>query len=177
MIFLKCLGNNDIVENGWKINNREAVRAVIFHNNEILLIHSYLGDYKFPGGGVERNESHTESLLREIAEETGYTNCLVQEKIGVVIEERIDEYEENTYFKMTSHYYICELAGEEKIDQQLDDYEYEQGFTPTWIGMAAAIEENEKIMNQFPKNRWVFRETFVLKELKKSFWAHKMLIN
>lgn len=169
MIFNKCLRNNNLEEKGWKINNREAVRAVIFHNNEILLIHSNWGDYKFPGGGVERNETHIDALLREIAEETGYTNCLVQEKIGVVIEERIDEYEENTYFKMTSHYYICELAGEEKIDQQLDDYEYEQGFTPKWISINAAIEENEKIMNQFPKNRWVFRETFVLKELNKFF--------
>ncbi|WP_413299954.1 NUDIX domain-containing protein [Bacillus sp. 1P10SD] len=177
MIFYKRLGSNDIDEKGWKINNREAVRAVILHKNTFLLIHSNRGDYKFPGGGVERNESHTEALLREIAEETGYTNCLVKEKIGVVIEERIDEYEENAYFKMTSHYFICELVGEEKIDQQLDDYEYEQGFIPKWITIDDAIAENEKIMDQFPKNRWVFRETFVLKELKILFGPTKLIVD
>lgn len=169
MIFNKWLGNKDIDEKEMKINNREAVRGVIVHNNKILLIQSNSGDYKFPGGGVEMGESHTEGLLREIAEETGYTNCLVKEKIGVVIEGHMDEYEENAYFKMISHYYICELAGEEKIEQQLDNYEYEQGFTPTWITIDTAIEENEKIMNQFPMNSWVFRETFVLNELKSFF--------
>jgi ADP-ribose pyrophosphatase YjhB (NUDIX family) len=169
MLFNKCLGNKDIDKKEMLINNREAVRGVVLHNDTILLIHSNRGVYKFLGGGVERNESHTEALIREIGEETGYTNCLVKEKIGVVVEERMDEYEENAYFKMTSHYYICELAGEEKIEQQLDNYEYEQGFTPTWITIDTAIEENEKIMNQFPMKSWVFRETFVLNELKSFF--------
>lgn len=169
MIFNKCLGNIDIDEKGMKINKREAVRGVVVQNNNILLIHSNKGDYKFPGGGIEQDESHSDALLREIAEETGYTNCLVKEKIGVVIEGHMDEYEESAYFKMTSHYYMCELAGEEKIAQQLDEYEYEQGFTPKWISIDVAIEGNEKIMVQSPTNRWVFRESFVLKELKKHF--------
>ncbi|MEO2074008.1 MAG: NUDIX domain-containing protein [Bacillus sp. (in: firmicutes)] len=171
MLFNICLGNQYTCEKGLKINIREAVRGVIVHNKNILLIQSNNGDYKFPGGGVENDETHTEGLLREIAEETGYTNCFVKEKIGVVIEGHMDEYEENAYFKMASHYYICELAGEEKIDQQLDDYEYEQGFTPKWITIDAAIDENEKIMDQFPKNRWIIRETYILRELKKIFLA------
>jgi len=30
------------------------------------------GEYKFPGGGIERNETHAEALIREVMEETGY---------------------------------------------------------------------------------------------------------
>lgn len=81
-----------------KINYREAVRAVIVQNNKILLAHSNMGDYKFPGGGVDKNESHGEGLLREVAEETGYINCIMKDKMGVVIERYVDEYDDGAYF-------------------------------------------------------------------------------
>jgi 8-oxo-dGTP pyrophosphatase MutT (NUDIX family) len=46
---------------------RNAVRAVIIDNHKILM--AYLvktGEYKFPGGGVEENETSEEALKREI---------------------------------------------------------------------------------------------------------------
>jgi 8-oxo-dGTP pyrophosphatase MutT (NUDIX family) len=167
MIFNELLGNQEIDENEVKINYREAVRTVIIENNKILLIHSNMGDYKFPGGGVEKNENHTDGLLREVAEETGYINCVVKDKMCVVIERHLDEYDNNAYFQMTSHYYLCELTDDEKVAQQLDDYECAQEFTPKWLILDNAIKIYQKVINQFEQNRWINRENFVLKELKK----------
>jgi 8-oxo-dGTP pyrophosphatase MutT (NUDIX family) len=146
---------------------REAVRAIIITNNNILLVHSNRGDYKFPGGGVEENESHAEGLIREVREETGYINCIVKDKVGIVIERKFDEYDNNVLFQMTSHYYLCELTDEEKITQQLDEYEYILDFTPKWVSLDDAILQNESLIKQFEKNSWLKRETFVLKEVKK----------
>lgn len=146
---------------------REALRAIIVKNNSILLIHSNKGDYKFPGGGVEENESHCEALIREVTEETGYINCEVQNKVGYICEMRMDVYEEKTVFQMRSHYYICKLIDDQKTAQQLDDYEMLQQFTPKWVSIDEAIRQNESLMNESEKNGWVPRETFVLKELKK----------
>ncbi|ANU21062.1 hypothetical protein BBI15_13135 [Planococcus plakortidis] len=149
-----------------KIFERKAVRAVIMSGHNILLVQSNRGDYKFPGGGVEENESDTEGLVREIREETGYINCEVKEWVGTVIERRSDEYEMDVVFEMTSHYYIAELKNEEKLPLQLDDYESVLDFTPEWVALEEAILQNERLIQQVERNSWLKRETFVLKQLR-----------
>lgn len=167
MLFNVLLGIEKLNKQEINIKYREAVRAVIIQDHKILLIHSNLGDYKFPGGGLEKNESHTNGLLREVAEETGYINCTVKERMGVVIERHIDEYDDNFYFEMISYYYLCELNNSKKIAQQLDDYEAAQEFIPKWLTIDEAIKQNENVLDQSEKKRWIHRENFVLEELKK----------
>lgn len=145
---------------------REAVRAIILCNNKILLIQSGRGDYKFPGGGLEDNETHSEGLTREVREETGYINCIVKDKVGMVIERKADEFDSNLLFEMTSHYYLCELTNQEKMTQQLDEYESILEFTPKWVSLDEAIRQNDLLIKEFEKNSWLKRETFVLKEVK-----------
>jgi 8-oxo-dGTP pyrophosphatase MutT (NUDIX family) len=145
---------------------RVAVRAIIIENNHILLVKSNRGDFKFPGGGIEKNESHEECLKREVREETGYIDCIVKDKVGTVIERKMDEYENNALFQMTSHYYLCELATGEKDAQQLDEYEAILDFNPKWVSLDEAIEQNEKLDDRCEQNSWLKRETFVLKQLK-----------
>ncbi|WP_318617554.1 NUDIX domain-containing protein [Sporosarcina sp. YIM B06819] len=165
MIFTNVMEEQQI-EGDSKVNYREAIRAVIVRKNKILLIHTNKGDYKFPGGGVEGLESHSECLIREVAEETGYVNCIIKEKLGSVIERKFDEYDSAALFQMTSHYYLSELINDEKIAQQLDDYESAQEFSPEWVVLEEAIEQNEKCMSSFEYNPWVKREIMVLKEIK-----------
>ena len=56
---------------------RSAAKAVILHNNNILLnqCHSAaLGDYyTLPGGGQHQYETMEQAAVRECLEETGYT--------------------------------------------------------------------------------------------------------
>ena len=67
IVFLYIKGEfflfNDLL--GLKLNKRTAVRAIIFNENKLLMVKSNLGDYKLPGGGVEKGESHEEAIKRE----------------------------------------------------------------------------------------------------------------
>ena len=67
---------------------RLAVRALILHDNRLLLVNAWGGGVSdlwcAPGGGVERGSSLPENLAREVHEETGLevaieAPCLVNE--------------------------------------------------------------------------------------------------
>lgn len=67
---------------------RLAVRAIILHENRLLLVNAYADGrsnlWCAPGGGVERGASLPDNLAREVYEETGLTvavgqPCLVNE--------------------------------------------------------------------------------------------------
>ncbi|WP_088034886.1 NUDIX domain-containing protein [Evansella clarkii] len=173
MIINKVFGIREIDESKFKLRERTAVRAVIISGGKILMLHTNKGDYKFPGGGAEKGETHAACLTREVAEETGYFNAVAGEKTGVVIERKLDEYEADTFFQMTSHYYFCKVPGE-KSQQKLDGYEAEQEFTPVWIYIEEAIRQNEAAAKEPEHNGWIQRETFVLKELLKFYGEEEL---
>jgi ADP-ribose pyrophosphatase YjhB (NUDIX family) len=64
-MFHKVIGEQEQPDISVKMNYREAVRAVVMEDDKILLVRSNLGDYKFPGGGVEADESHEQALSRK----------------------------------------------------------------------------------------------------------------
>ena len=167
MIFNYVLGLKEVNKDEVNVKYREAVRAIIFQNNNILMVHSNKGDYKFPGGGVDKEESHKETLKREVREETGYIINKVKDKIGVIIERKSDEHEKHIVFEMTSYYYICEVSDNQSI-QELDDYEEKLEFCPIWIELNKVININEEILKNDSKdnNPWLYRETTVLNALK-----------
>ena len=52
-----------------KIVNRPSVRSIIIKDGLVALVHSEKYNYyKFPGGGIESNETHEEALIRETLE-------------------------------------------------------------------------------------------------------------
>ncbi|HKL42814.1 MAG TPA: NUDIX domain-containing protein [Clostridia bacterium] len=165
MIFEQVLGL-DKISNTEKIINRVAIRAVIHKDKQLLMITNNKGDIKFPGGGLEPNESHEEAIKREVQEETGFIVSDVIERIGSVIERREDKFEENCIFEMISYYYRCKVTGEE-TEQSLDDYEAELEYKAKWINLDEAISINKVISKEKNRNPWVRRELFVLNQLTK----------
>lgn len=146
---------------------REAVRAVIIRDNQLLMIHTNKGDYKFPGGGINPEERMEDALIREVEEESGYKVHKVGERIGNIIESHRDQFVEDAIFEMKSSYYLCEIS-DEYMGQHLDPYEEEQEFKVAWISMEEAICNNEKLLEQSEdRNSWVLRETMALKEIKR----------
>ncbi|TDT69711.1 8-oxo-dGTP pyrophosphatase MutT (NUDIX family) [Hypnocyclicus thermotrophus] len=145
---------------------QKAVRGIIYKNNKLLLIYSKINkDYKFPGGGMEINETEIDTLKREILEETGY-NVTNYKKFGEIIE--IDEpLDKSNYdiFKMHSVYYLCNVTNTIS-NLSLDEYEKELQFTPKWIDINNALKKNKIILNNnFNIPKWCKRETYVLEYL------------
>lgn len=152
-----------------EVISRKACKAVIRKNNEILLIHTNKGDYKFPGGGYKNGESLKECLFREIMEETGYKLVNIGDLLGYVIEQNHDKYEPEKYFTMESEYYSVEIDDSRQDLQNLDDYEKDLNFKPVFIDINKAIQNNQNILkdNNKDQNPWVKRETEVLYNLIK----------
>ena len=146
--------------------HRHAVRAVILRGHELLMIHSTkVGDYKFPGGGVDQNESHGQALIREVREECGMSLLHVGDEICRVIEYDLPMEQEYDVFKMTSYYYPCEVQ-DGFGSQKLDDYERDLGFVPVWIDLEQAIQTNKTLLNSSNPPKWLQREVLVLEYLK-----------
>jgi 8-oxo-dGTP pyrophosphatase MutT (NUDIX family) len=149
---------------------RNAVRAVVINGNAILMAHlEKNNEYKFPGGGKEKNETIEEAIKREVLEEVGYEVEKTNEKIGEIIEYDTAKEGENNIFKMISEYYLVEVN---KIPrkQKLEDYEKELLFKPCWIKIEMAYKTNmERIRNKDETTPGIRRETRVLEIIKEMY--------
>lgn len=151
-----------------KTVHRTAVRAVILRGPELLMVYSSnVGDYKFPGGGVDIGETHQQALARELLEECGASLLSVDGEFGAVVEYNFAEEKEYDVFKMTSYYYFCQIR-EEFGSQKLDGYEKELGFQPLWINIDEAILLNRSLLETDEIPQWLHREIFILEHLKRS---------
>jgi RimJ/RimL family protein N-acetyltransferase/8-oxo-dGTP pyrophosphatase MutT (NUDIX family) len=144
------------------IIRRQATRAIIRKNKTILMVRSSVGDVKFPGGGMQAQETPIETLKREVLEETGYRVLAVGDHVGY-IEEFKNAYESDAQlFAMRSDYYEASVANN-PIELELDAYEAELGFHPVWMTLDEAIEAN---LNCTHPQRWTIRDLKVLTFLK-----------
>ena len=145
---------------------RIAVRAVIFRGRELLMVYSAnVGDYKFPGGGVNVDETHEQALARELLDEGGASLLSVDGEIGAIVEYNLPMEKDFDVFKMTSYYYQCKVKDGFGL-QKLDGYEAELGFQPMWIDIDKAIEANKSLST--PSIEWLRREIFALEYLKQN---------
>ena len=165
MIIDEVLGIQKIKDPKIKIANRYAARAIVIQDNKILMVHTNKGDYKFPGGGIKKAESHEEALRREVTEETGY----IVEQAGVIVQRNPNQFDTGGIFQMTSYYYFCNVKSD-KTEQHLDKYEQDQEFSPVWIDIDEVIAKNEAILTQKNSqiNPWVYRETLALRRIKEA---------
>lgn len=139
---------------------RNAVRAIIRKGNDIAMVKSDKeGYYKFPGGGMEENESRIDALIRETLEETGLS--IIPETIkeyGYTTEKRKSTYDFDEVFIQNSYYYTAEVS--DSISKlSLDDYEKALGYHLEFVPFEIAYEANKKI----GKN---YHSSFILREAK-----------
>lgn len=167
ILFNKVFEIDKISDSIGNVNFRKAVRAIIIKDKKILMVHSKNKDYKFPGGGIKKDEGYIEALKREVEEETGYVCSSIGKQIGIVTEKSKDKYVNNRIFKMISYYYFAEVLNIRK-PQKLDPYEAKLQFKPEWINIDEAINNNESIISLGKEStpNWIFREIYVLKKIK-----------
>lgn len=120
---------------------RPSVRGIIIKDNKLAMIHSLKYDYyKFPGGGIEKGENHLDTLIREVAEESGLQVIpdTVREYGRV---HRIQKGDSEDVFIQDNYYYLCS-AESETVCRNLDDYENEERFTLEWVSPETVLETN-----------------------------------
>lgn len=126
------------------VSSRPSSRAIIIKENKIAMVHSVKYNYyKFPGGGIDKNESKIDALVREAKEEAGLTIILDSIKeYGHVYRIQKGDYED--VFIQDNYYYLCD-AMEEKVLQKLDDYELDAQFKLVYTDPNVAIKANLEI--------------------------------
>ncbi len=169
MFWINLSDDDKALENCSTTMNRLAIRCVSFKGDKLLLVRTNKGDLKFPGGGANEFESHSETLAREVLEETGYKLKDMGKVLGEAIETRFFNEEKDVKHIMKSVYYLCEVDFENMVEQELDEYEKNLGFEVVFFTIDEALEANEKILNGKKENInfWVEREVLALKELIK----------
>ncbi len=148
---------------------RDAVRGIIQQDNLLLMVYSdQNGDYKFPGGGVQPDETHAAALARELQEECGAKLTVFGHPFARISELDSAYDDDAELFHMVSTYYLCQVAPELGV-QNPDAYEIALGFRPVWVDLLKAIQTNEAVVQQIspPSPRWTHRDLYVLQEIKK----------
>lgn len=157
---------NDYDKNG-RAFVRHSARCITIQNGRVAMVHSLKYDYyKFPGGGIEENETKVQALIRETEEEAGLV--IVPESIqefGYVHRVEKSDHMDADYFVQDNFYYLCKVQ-EVKTSQKLDDYEADEHFTLEWVEPDKAIVVNRTVDHGPKEQNMLEREARVLEILK-----------
>lgn len=142
-----------------KIFEKYSVRGIIMRDGKIAMQCSSNGEYKIPGGGMEKGENYTQTLIREVREETG---LLVKEQsikeLGEIIEVRKDIFDPSQKYICHSLFYACD-AEEEMVEITLTESEKKKGYYLKW----ATPEEIYNTNVLIEKDSWIVRDTAFIK--------------
>ena len=141
--------------------SRPSARGIIIKDGKLAMIHSTKYDYyKFPGGGIEKNEQKENALIREVLEETGL-DVIPQtiKEYGMVHRIQKGDYED--VFIQDNYYYLCDV--EDNVhEQKLDDYEKEEKFTLEYVSPKQVIDANKACKNKEADQIMLERECKVI---------------
>lgn len=102
---------------------RVGARGIVKKDNLYLMVYFEKdGFYTLPGGGVEKNESLEEAVIREVKEETGYI-CKIIKK-GVVLKEY---FVDSIWY---NHYFMLDVVKHTEVS--LTKEEKDMGLVPVW---------------------------------------------
>ena len=141
--------------------SRPSARGIIIKDGKLAMIHSIKYDYyKFPGGGIEKNEQKENALIREVLEETGL-DVIPQtiKEYGMVHRIQKGDYED--VFIQDNYYHLCDV--EDNVhEQKLDDYEKEEKFTLEYVSPKQVIDANKACKNKEADQIMLERECKVI---------------
>ena len=147
----------------WEEIIRVAVRGIIFIDGRLLMIENNFGEAKLPGGGREGDEDDVQTLIREVAEETGHAVIIESIVPFGEIEEKRQSMNEEKIWHQFSRLYFCKVS-EESGECHYTANEMKHGFRKVFYSVDEAIAKNEAMFGVEGKQAWNQREyqTFLL---------------
>lgn len=145
---------------------RNSARSIIIRDKKVAMIHSLKYDYyKFPGGGIEVEESPVTAMIRETREEAGLiVKPETVRKFGLVHRIQRSDNDPSECFVQDNYYFLCDVESE-TVFQCLDAYEAAENYALEFIDPVLAIQKNRNVQGS-PYNPMMFeREARVLEML------------
>lgn len=145
---------------------RNSARGIIIKNEQLAMVYSSRYDYyKFPGGGINKDEDAIEALIRETKEEAGL-QVIKSSIIPYGMVHRRQKGHEGGIFIQDNYYYLCQTE-DFHIKNNLDKYEEEAGFVLHYVDPLTAIKTNREHDHQDTDQLMLERECQVIEMLIK----------
>ncbi len=145
---------------------RNSARSIIISGKKIAMIHSLKYDYyKFPGGGIEGEESPIVAMIRETREDAGLAvKPETVKEFGLVHRIQRSDKDPSECFVQDNYYFLCDVENE-MVSQRLDGYEAAENYALEFVDPILAIQKNRNVQGS-PYNPMMFeREARVLEML------------
>ena len=145
---------------------RPSVRAIILRGDRIAMAFvAKYGYYKFPGGGIEAGESHEQTLIREVREETGLLVDPDSIRPFGSVRRVLLSADGAHVFDQENFYYLCNAHEGGASDP--DEAEREEGFALSYVTISDAIRANRQPGLPYIHASMAEREARVLELLQK----------
>ncbi len=116
------------------VNRFHAAGGVVVDGDRVLVLRSArYADLRLPKGHIEAGEDPLEAALREVREESGYTDLEIVADLGTQVAE-FDSSQGHTI--RHERYFLMRLQSRHRIARPAGD----KKFTPEWLSWPDAIE-------------------------------------
>ena len=122
--------NNEYIVDSEKLDISVHLYVIVIKNNKVLISPQYDG-YDFPGGTAKKGETHIETLIREVKEETGYIVEPIQ--LLNVYTSFFHHKKKNKDYQSYLIYYLVKIVDGEISDEGFDADEKEYAKTAKWV--------------------------------------------
>lgn len=145
---------------------RNSARSIIIREKKVAMIHSLKYDYyKFPGGGIEGDESPVATMIRETREEAGLV--VKPETVvdyGYVHRVQRSDNDPSECFVQDNFYYLCDVE-KDTVSQCLDAYEADENCVLEFVFPDVVLQKNRNALDCPYNIMMLEREALVIEML------------